>query len=142
MNLVERLMAIDSKEITKMAVVEIPSKMLEKLTGEKVLIKLQAIDGDAFAALSASGLDENGEVVFDKSYDTNAKIAAAAVIEPNLKDKSLIRHLGVATPAEAAKVIFKGEVNTIAAKAAEISGFKDEEETRKEVKNSLKAIEK
>lgn len=135
MNLVQRLMAIDSKEITKIEVVELPSKRLKKTLGEEVMIKIQAIGGDEFAALSASGLDENGEVIFDKSYDTNAKIVAAALVEPNLKDEGLLRHLGVATPAEAAKAIFKGEVNAIAAKVAEISGFKDEEETRKEVKN-------
>ena len=43
--------------------------------------------------------------------------------------------MGVATPAEAAKKIFKGEVNRIAAEIARLSGFGDELEADKEIKN-------
>lgn len=41
----------------------------------------------------------------------------------------------MATPAEAARKIFKGEINAISDEVAKISGFGDIEETEKEVKN-------
>ena len=43
--------------------------------------------------------------------------------------------MGVATPADAAKKIFKGEISKIAVEIAKLSGFDDEETTDKEVKN-------
>ena len=46
-----------------------------------------------------------------------------------------MKHLGVATPADAAKVIFKGEVHKIAAEINELSGFINEEKTDEEIKN-------
>ena len=55
--------------------------------------------------------------------------------DPNLKDEALLKHLGVATPADAAKKIFKGEINKISTEIAKLSGFNDEETTDKEVKN-------
>lgn len=135
MNLVEKLMAVDNKEFEKIETKEIPSKALTKLLGENAKIKIQAVDGDLFGALSASGLDEDGEVDYGRAFSTNAKIAAAGIVEPNLKDDALLKHVGAATPADAAKKIFKGEINKIATEISELSGFKTEEITDKEVKN-------
>lgn len=135
MNLVEKLMAVDKQEFEKIETKELSSKVLSKLLGEGAKVKIQAIDGDLFGALSASGLDEDGEVDYGRAFSTNAKIVAAGVIEPNLKDEALIKHVGGTTPADAAKIIFKGEVNKIATEISELSGFKTEETTDKEVKN-------
>lgn len=135
MNLVEKLMAVDKGEFEKLETKEIPSKQLSKLLGEEAKVKIQAVDGDLFGGLSASGLDEEGDVDYSRAFSTNAKIAAAGIIEPDLKSEGLLRHLGVATPADAAKKIFKGEINKISAEIAKISGFESEKETDKEVKN-------
>lgn len=135
MNLVEKLMAVDKNEFEKIETKELVSKALSRLLGEDAKVKIQAVDGDLFGALSASGLDEDGEVDYGRAFSTNAKIAAAGIIEPNLKDDALLKHVGAATPADAAKKIFKGEINKIATEISELSGFKTEETTDKEVKN-------
>lgn len=135
MNLVERLLAVDRKEFDKIERKEIPSRQLTKLLGIEAKVTIQAVDGDLFGGLSASGLDENGEVDYGRAFSTNAKIAAAGVINPNLKDEALLKYLGVATPAEAAKKIFKGEINRISSEITKLSGFGDEESTDKEIKN-------
>jgi hypothetical protein len=135
MNLVEKLMTVDKKEFEKIETKELASKALSKLVGEDAKIKIQAVDGDLFGALSASGLDEDGEVDYGRAYSTNAKVVAAGVIEPNLKDEALLKHVGAATPADAAKKIFKGEVNRIASEISKLSGFETEETTDKTVKN-------
>lgn len=135
MNLVEKLLAVDKKEFDKIEKKEIASRQLSKLLGADANVTIQAVDGDLFSGLSASGLDESGEVDYDRAFSTNAKIAAAGIADPDLKDEALLKHLGVATPADAAKKIFKGEINKISTEIAKLSGFNDEETTDKEVKN-------
>lgn len=135
MNLVEKLMAVDKKEFDKIATKTLKSKALSKLLGEDAMVTIQAVDGDLFGALSASGLDESREIDYGRLFSTNAKIVAAGIAEPNLKDEALLRHLGVATPADAAKKIFKGEINKISDEITILSGYTNEKETEKEVKN-------
>lgn len=114
---------------------KLKSKQLSKIVGEDAEVTIQAVDGDLFGGLSASGLDEEGEVDYGRAFSTNAKIAAAGIIEPDLKNEQLLKHLGVATPADAAKKIFKGEINRISTEIAKLSGFENEETTDKTVKN-------
>lgn len=142
MNLIERLLAVDKKEFDKIERKEIASRQLSKLLGEDAKVVIQAVDGDLFGNLSATGLDGNGDVDYSVAFSINAKIAAAGIVEPNLKDDALLKHLGVATPADAAKKIFKGEINKLATEIAKLSGFGNEEKMDKEIKNSLKTIEK
>lgn len=137
MNLVEKLLKIDKAEFEKIETKEIASKSLAKLFGteEDAKVKVKAIDGDLFTEISATGLDKKGDVEIEKTFSTNAKIVAAGIVEPDLKDEALLKHLGVPTPAEAAKKIFKGEINKIAIEISELSGFSDDEEDEKEIKN-------
>ena len=135
MNLVEKLVAVDKGELDKISKKKIVSRQLSKLLGADAKVTIQAVDGDLFSGLSASGLDESGEVDYGRAFSTNAKIAAAGIADPDLKNEELLKHLGVATPADAAKKIFKGEINRISTEIAKLSGFNDEETMDKEVKN-------
>jgi len=135
MNLVEKLIAVDKKEFDKFEKKSLPSRQLTRLLGEDAQVVIQAIDAELFMGISANSLDGKGRTDYSKSYDVNAKVAAVGIVEPDLKDKKLLEHLGVVTPAEAAKKIFKGEINSIAVEIADLSGFKDEEETEAEIKN-------
>ncbi len=135
MNLVERLVAVDKKEFDKIETKEIPSPRLSKLLGEPANVKIQAVDGDMFAPLSASNLDRKGNVDYSRVFNTNAKIAAAGIVEPDLKNGDLLKHLGAATPAEAAKKIFKGEINNLAQEISRLSGFENEDTADNEIKN-------
>ncbi|MCI9570945.1 MAG: hypothetical protein HFG14_14010 [Lachnospiraceae bacterium] len=135
MNLVERLLAVDRKEFDRIERKEIPSRQLSKLLGTDAKVTIQAVDGDLFGGLTASGLDESGEVDYGRAFSTNAKITAAGIVDPDLKNEELLKYLGVATPADAAKKVFKGEINKISMEIAKLSGFNDEETTDKEVKN-------
>ena len=135
MNLVEKLLAVDKGELDKISKKKIVSRQLSKLLGADAKVTIQAVDGDLFSGLSASGLDESGEVDYGMAFSTNAKIAAAGIADPDLKNEELLKHLGVATPADAAKKIFKGEINRISTEIAKLSGFNDEETMDKEVKN-------
>lgn len=136
MNLVEKLLAVDKKEFDKIEKKELASRQLSKLLGvEDAKVVIQAIDGGLYTSLSASAVSKKGNFNYEKGFEVNAKIAAAGIIEPDLKNEELLKHIGAATPAEAAKKIFKGEVNLISDEVARLSGFTNEEETEEEVKN-------
>lgn len=135
MNLVEKLMHVDNGEFDKIATKKIKSKQIAKLLGEETEITIQAIDGELFGSLSSTGLDRNGEIDYGRAFSANAKVVGAGVIDPDLKSEELLKYLGVATPEDAAKKIFKGEVNKISAEIAALGGFENEEETDKEIKN-------
>lgn len=135
MNLVEKLLAVDKKEFDRIEKKEIASRQLSRLLGVDAKVTIQAIDGETFGHMYASGLDRKNEVDYNRLFDTNAKVAAAGIVEPDLKNDALLKYLGVATPADAAKKIFKGEINKIAAEVTQLSGFGDEETTDEEIKN-------
>lgn len=136
MNLAERLLAVDKKEFDKIGKKEMDSKQLSKLLGvSDAKITIQAVDGDVYTSLSAGAVNKKGNFEYEKSFSVNAKIAAAGIVDPDLKNEELLKHIGVATPAEAARKIFKGEVNAISDEIAKLSGFINEEETEKEIKN-------
>lgn len=135
MNLAEKLMAVDRKEFDKIEKKEVHSRQLSKLLGVEAVVTVQAVDGDLLSGLMASGMGAHGEMDYGRLYSTNAKIAAAGIVDPNLKDENLLKHLGAATPADAAKKIFKGEISKISDEISRLSGYLDEETTDKEIKN-------
>lgn len=135
MNLAEKLLKIDKGEFDKEKTKDIPSKMLSELFGEPTKITVKAIDPQEVLNISASGLDDEGNPIIKKSLETNAILAAAAVVDPPLKDTELLKHLDVQTPSAAALKLFKGEVNKIAIEVNKLAGFDIGDNTDKELKN-------
>lgn len=135
MNLAEKLLKIDKGEFDKEKTKDIPSKMLSELFGEPTKITVKAIDPQEVLDISASGLDDEGNPIIKKSLETNAILAAAAVVDPPLKDTELLKHLDVQTPSAAALKLFKGEVNKIAIEVNKLAGFAIGDNTDKELKN-------
>ena len=135
MNLVEKLMAVDKGEFEKIGEKKLVSKQLSALLGENTEIRIRALSGDEFMALSTSIVDKEGNTDYSRAFDLNAKVVAAGTLEPDLKNKDLLEHLGVATPADAAKKLFRGEINRLADEVALLSGFEKDSKTNAEVKN-------
>ena len=135
MNLAEKLLKIDKGEFNKEKTKDIPSKMLSELFGEKTEITIKAIDPQEVLDISATGLDDEGNPIVKKSLETNSLLAAAAVVNPSLKDANLLKHLEVTTPDAAALKLFKGEVNKIAIEVNKLAGFDIGNDTDKELKN-------
>lgn len=137
MNLVEKLLKIDKGEFDKEKTKTMTSRQLSELFGESTKITIKAIDPQEVLDISATSLDDDGNPIVTKTLSANAKLAAMAVKEPLLKDADLMKHLGVATPAEAALKLFKGEVNKIAVEANKLAGFDvDSKETDDEIKTN------
>ena len=135
MNLAEKLLKIDKGEFDKEKTIQIPSRQLSELLGEPTKITIKALNPQEVLDISASGLDDEGNPIIKKTLATNAILAAAAVVDPPLKDTDLLKHLGVATPDAAALKLFKGEVNKIAIEVNKLAGFDIGNDTDNELKN-------
>lgn len=137
MNLAEKLLKLDKNEFEKDKIVEMKSKQLSDLFGEPTKIKIKAISPQEVLDITSTGLDDDGNPILKKSLSTNALLTAAAMVEPSLKDTELLKHLGAATPSDAALKLFKGEIVKIGAKVSELAGFEndDPEEIEAELKN-------
>ncbi len=136
MNLVEKLMKIDKGEFEKGKTKKLKSMVLSDTLGEKAYITIQSVNPQEVLDLTATGLDDEGNQIIEKTLDMNSLITAAGVIDPPLKDGKLMEHLGVTTPAMAALKLFKGEVNYIAAEINKMAGFNiDRDDVDEEIKN-------
>lgn len=135
MNLAEKLLKIDKGEFDKEKTIQITSRQLSELLGESAKITIKALNPQEVLDISASGLDDEGNPIVKKTLATNAILAAAAVVDPPLKDTDLLKHLGVATPDAAALKLFKGEVNKISIEVNKLAGFDIGDDTDKELKN-------
>lgn len=135
MNLAEKLLKIDKGEFDKERTTQITSKMLTELFGETTKITIKAISPQEVLDISATGLDDEGNPIIKKSLATNAILAAAAVVDPPVKDTELLKHFGVATPDALALKLFKGEVNKIAVEVNKLAGFDIGDDTDKQLKN-------
>lgn len=135
MNLAEKLLKIDKGEFDKERTTQITSKMLTELFGETTKITIKAISPQEVLDISATGLDDEGNTIIKKSLATNAILAAAAVVDPPVKDTELLKHFGVATPDALALKLFKGEVNKIAVEVNKLAGFDIGDDTDTQLKN-------
>lgn len=135
MNLAEKLLKIDKGEFDKERTTQITSKMLTELFGETTKITIKAISPQEVLDVSATGLDDEGNPIIKKSLATNAILAAAAVVDPPVKDTELLKHFGVATPDALALKLFKGEVNKIAVEVNKLAGFDIGDDTDEQLKN-------
>ena len=135
MNLAEKLLKIDKGEFDKEKTIQFQSRQLSELLGEPTKITIKALNPQEVLDISASGLDDEGNPIIKKTLATNAILAAAAVVDPPLKDTDLLKHLGVATPDVAALKLFKGEVNKISIEVNKLAGFDIGDDTDKELKN-------
>ena len=135
MNLAEKLLKIDKGEFDKEKTIQISSRQLSELLGEPTKITIKALNPQEVLDISASGLDDEGNPIIKKTLATNAILAAAAVVDPPLKDTDLLKHLGVATPDAAALKLFKGEVNKISIEVNKLAGFDIGDDTDQDLKN-------
>ena len=138
MNLVEKLLKIEKGEYTALKTKTFRSDRLSNLTGSTANVTIRELPQQEYVDLASLNLDEDGNVVAHNSYDTNAKIVAAALVEPDVKNsKELLEHLGAATPADAVKILFKEETRMLAEEVGKICGYGEDADSKiVEIKNS------
>lgn len=133
MNLVEKLIRIDKDKAREKETKKIKSRKLSKLLGESAEITIQELSGKKYNDIIGFCVDKNGNKDWSKINDMNLMFCVEGIVDPPLKDQSLIEHFGVKTPKDLAEILFDAESASIADEISNLSGFtKDAEE---EVKN-------
>jgi len=136
MNLVDKLMKLDTAELEKMPISKIKAKRLTEIMGEDAMITVRAIKGERYTELTTNTVDSKGKVRMDKIYDANALVAAEGIVDPDVRSAELQKHFGCASPKELVKVLFPGgELAKIAGEITDLSGYGDDDEAEEEVKN-------
>ena len=139
MSLVESLLKADVAKITELPEDEIEIKRLSKITGSRFAVKVRAINGTRFTEIQQNTLNiKKGKNDFDV---TKAKTLTVleGLVEPDLRDKELLKQFSSVTPKEALNKIFlSGEIDKIYKKITELCGYEedeDSEEDAEEIKN-------
>lgn len=91
------------------------SKRLSRLCGEDVIFTLKELGFSRVAEIKNLHSDTDIEI----------HIVLAGMVEPNLKDKSLLGKYSAATPAELVKKMLRpGEITDISCEIEKLSGFR------------------
>lgn len=106
--------------------------------GNKLPFKIKAISGEAYASYRKEALKitKNGAEFDTKRF--NELIVINHTIDPNFRDAEAVKAAGCITPEQYMyRSLLAGEIDALAAKISELSGFNTTiEEAKEEVKNS------
>lgn len=122
MNSLDLLLSIDNSKISR-PTKEVELKRLTKLTGDKVIFKLQGLTANEYNdILEQSAGKDNVNVA-----DTQALVIINGVVSPDLKDKKLLDKFDVPTPKLLIqKLLMPGEIVRLYQEISKLSGFADD----------------
>lgn len=133
---IEQLMKLDRGKVIEVETSKIKAKRLSRVAGEDVFVTVKALPGDEYAELSSRAVGKDNQIDASKSYDTQALIVSAGMVDPDLKDKDLQAYYEAKTSKDLAKVLFPGgELSNIANEIGRLSGFVDMKDDDDEIKN-------
>lgn len=133
MNLVEKLIRIDKDKARDKETKKIKSSRLSRLLGEETEITIREISGRKSSGIAAMAIMENGKTDFSKMYDINLMYCVEGIVDPPLRDGSLMEHFGAKTPKDLVEILFGSEATEISDEIVSLSKVTPESE--KEVKN-------
>ena len=137
MSLIDKLLQMDTKTITEMPKREVEVPRLTKVFGEAFKVTCQAIDGERYADIQRASIDLNkkGGVRNINLFDMQVLTVIDGVVEPNLKDTTLLKHFDCVTPKELVKKLFlAGEIAELSNVVSELSGYDKTDEDEEEIK--------
>ena len=97
MNLVEKLLQLDKKDVRNSKTGTYKSGNMQQLVGDPT-ITIQEIDAERLMELQTLPLDKAGNYNFQQGYAANLMTVAEGVINPDLKSKELQEHLEQSMP--------------------------------------------
>lgn len=137
MNLVDRLMQLDAGKLA-LPTKQIEIKRLSKLTGAPFVVTCQALDPETHADIvqMTTRIDKKGRADVNTS-EAQGLFLVEGITDPDLKNKALLEHFKVHTPAALVQKLFlPGEIIELAEVIASLSGFGDSSAEEEEIKNS------
>lgn len=139
MNALEKLLKADAEKITEKPKKTIEIKRLSKVLGSKFEITVEALDADLLAEISESHTEytKSGKVKSTDNFGIGVDTIVNATVEPDLRNKELLKHFGCATPNQlVTKLFLAGEMGKISETISSLCGVEtSQNEIDEEVKN-------
>ena len=137
MNLVEKLLKVDSGKVNERKTKEIKSKRLGDILGmnEAAVISITEIHAKRLNDIIAKQFNAKGTFDISKSFDAKAIACVEGIVDPDLRSKELQEHFGCGTPKDLAIKLFGNEITSISDEITVLSGYNSVEETDEEIKN-------
>ncbi|UWG96398.1 hypothetical protein LPY66_16075 [Dehalobacter sp. DCM] len=134
MNTLELLLKADTDQF-KLPTRKVEIPRLSELFGGQAVFTCQALSPSKYNEIQEAAANfMNGQIQGIDMGEVQMDTVLAGVIDPNLKDKELMAHFKVPTPAELIKkMLLPGEIVMLFNVISEISGFGDD--VVKEIKN-------
>lgn len=135
MNVLDKLLEIDPKKIT-VETMELKIKSLSEKTGKDIVFKVRGLTGAEYEEVQGMAVDygSKGEVTGINTGDIQIFTCLFGIVEPNLKNETLLNNFGAHTPKELLNKLLKpGEIALVSEKIQHLSGFG--EDSVEEVKN-------
>ena len=130
MNLVEKLLSIDKTTLTEEITEKYESCNMKKWTGDGTII-IRRIRDRKKTDIQSMCLDFNKGTYNGQLFDSKLMTLVEGIVQPSLKDKSLIEHFGAGDPMGLAELLFNGEIDDIADAIEEVGKKENIEEAVK-----------
>lgn len=138
MSVLSLLLNADVEKIEKKQTATLEIPRLTKNLGATFVLELQPIDPELYSEIqeSAVDLDKKGGLRSVNTYALSVRTCVEGIKDPSMKDKGLMKKLGVATPNDVVKKLFlAGEISDIAQKIGEVNGYTSQSDVDEIVKN-------
>ncbi|BAL85204.1 phage related protein (plasmid) [Selenomonas ruminantium subsp. lactilytica TAM6421] len=135
--MIDKLLAADAKKITELQTRKYEVKRLTEALGEKFELTLRAIPAQRYAEIQSDAVDMKGGKIGNVDlYKMQIETLAAGIIDPDIKNKELLKHFGAVTPHDLiATLLNPAEITEAAGVVSELCGFKAQKDVDEEVKN-------
>lgn len=130
MNLVEKLLSVDRTTLTEEITEKYESRNMKKWTGDGT-ITIRRIRDRKKTDIQSMCVDFNRGKYNGQLFDSKLMILVEGIVEPSLKDQSLIEHFGAGDPLGLAELLFNGEIDEIADAIEEVGKKENVEEVVK-----------
>lgn len=130
MNLVEKLLSIDKTTLTEEITEKYESCNMKKWTGDGTII-IRRIRDRKKTDIQSMCLDFNKGKYNGQLFESKLMTLVEGIVQPSLKDESLIEHFGAGDPMGLAELLFNGEIDDIADAIEEVGKKENIEEVIK-----------
>lgn len=112
-------------------------KRLSEKLGEPFIMTFRAIPSDEFADIQRVSMSmKDGKLDDVDFHKMQVKTIVGSTVDPNFKDKDLMRIFGCATPDDVvAKLFVPGEISELNNRIGKLNGFEPQSAVNREVKN-------
>ena len=138
MSLLDKLLKADETKLTAKETAELEIPRLSKLMGEPFVMKLQGISSERLSEIAEDNTEysKNGRVKSQDSYKIGLDTVLAGTVDPDFRDKDLMKKFGVITPYDLRNKVFNaGELALMGKKITELCGMASQNDVDELVKN-------